>query len=224
MQANIYTAVKYASAHLSNFFPKRKVKTGVWASKKLLAKQVNRTGEYGMGLVTGKGGVCSTVCAAVNDWAAWKISGSRSRCKAWPHCGCGCAGPGSWSWRMTWRSEDTCEVWPLCATWSGSACQTYWGRSPHTSGTYRRRDTEMGGRDGRTRRKKRDTYTEKRDTREDDGKRKVKKGDDGCWKETRVPQKKERYDRKWNLQLKKENKLYQINQWRQWMWGGVKLK
>lgn len=55
----------------------------------------------------------------------------------------------------------------------------------------------MGGRDGRTRRKKRDTYTEKRDTREDDGKRKVKKGEDRCWKETRVPQKnKERYDRK----------------------------
>lgn len=85
------------------------------------------------------GVVCSTVCAAVNDWAAWKISGSRSRCKAWLHCGCGCAGPGSWSWRMTWRSEDTCEVWPLCATWSGSACQTYWRRSPHTSGTYRQR-------------------------------------------------------------------------------------
>lgn len=93
----------------------------------------------------GVGGVCSTVSAAVSDWAAWKISGSRSRCKAWPHCGCGCAGPGSWSWRMTWRSEDTCEVWPLCATWSGSACQTYWRRSPHTSGTYRRRD-----RNGRT--------------------------------------------------------------------------
>lgn len=32
------------------------MKTGVWASKKLLAEQVNRTGEYGMGLVTGKGG------------------------------------------------------------------------------------------------------------------------------------------------------------------------
>lgn len=105
--------------------------------------------------------LCGSVCAAVNDWVAWKISGSRSRCKAWPRCGCGCAGPGSWSWRMTWRSEDTCEVWPLCATWSGSACQTYWGRSPHTSGTYRRRDTEMGGRDGRTRRKKRYTYTDK---------------------------------------------------------------
>lgn len=43
------------------------MKTGVWASKKLLAEQVNRTGEYGMGLVTGKGEVCSTVCAAVND-------------------------------------------------------------------------------------------------------------------------------------------------------------
>lgn len=67
MRANTYTAVKYASAHLSNFFPSRKVKTGVWASKKLLAEQVNRTGEYGMGLVTGKGEVCSTVCAAVND-------------------------------------------------------------------------------------------------------------------------------------------------------------
>lgn len=25
---------------------------------------------------------------------------------------------------MTWRSEDTCEVWPLCATWSGSICMS----------------------------------------------------------------------------------------------------
>ena len=90
-------------------------------------------------------GFCSTVCAAVSGWVAWKISGSRSRCRAWPRCGCGCAGPGSWSWRMTWRSGDTCGAWPLCATWSGSACLTYWRRSPHTSGTYRRRHTETGG-------------------------------------------------------------------------------
>lgn len=151
MQANMNMAVQYASVHDSTVFPKRKQKTGVWATNRAWQGKLRREGiRWRLGNV---GVVCSTVCAAVNDWAAWKISGSRSRCKAWLHCGCGCAGPGSWSWRMTWRSEDTCEVWPLCATWSGSACQTYWRRSPHTSGTYRRRDTEMGGRDGGTKRK-----------------------------------------------------------------------
>lgn len=114
---------KYLHADASNVFPKRE--------------------EMRHKAAIGGSFVWSTVCAAVNDWVAGKISGSRSRCRAWPRCGYGCAGPGSWSWRMTCHSEDTCEVWPLCAIWSGSACQTYWGRSPRTSGTYRRRDMGM---------------------------------------------------------------------------------
>lgn len=56
MRANIYMAVKYASAHPSNLFPKRKKKTGIWASKGHLAGQDNRTGEYGTGFVTERGG------------------------------------------------------------------------------------------------------------------------------------------------------------------------
>ena len=111
----------------------------------------------------------STVCAAVSGWAAWMISGSRSRCRAWPRCGCGCAGPGSWSWRRIWSSGGTCAVWPLCETLRGSACLTYWRRSPHTSGTYgreRHRDQEGGteGCEGRRQRKK-----SNKETTEDSG-------------------------------------------------------
>ncbi len=55
-----------------------------------------------------------TCYAAVSDWAVWRFSGSRSRCRVWRRCGCGCAAPGSWSWQTIWSSEDTCAVCPLC--------------------------------------------------------------------------------------------------------------
>lgn len=168
---NQHLAVKYLRAGASNVFP-RKRKEATFESLEFQRILAGRQAVV-QGCVRG-GIVWSTVCAAVNDWVAWKISGSRSRCRAWPRCGYGCAGPGSWSWRMTCHSEDTCEVWPLCAIWSGSACQTYWGRSPRTSGTYRRRDMGMEEQVGWR------SHTEK-DPQETMMVRE-KQGDGGCWK------------------------------------------
>lgn len=73
-----------------------------------------------------------TWCVAVGVRVGGRISRSMSSDKASPPGGCVNAAPGTRHWRMTWCSEDICEAWPPCVTWSESACLTWKRKSVDT--------------------------------------------------------------------------------------------
>lgn len=78
-----------------------------------------------------------TWCVAVGVRAGGRISRSKSSDKASPLGGCVNAAPGTRHWRTTWCSEDTCEAWPPCVTWSESAYLTWKRKSVDTLYTWR---------------------------------------------------------------------------------------